>query len=50
MVSWMFSYEKSLEKYYLYANEYAFDPGELIDKIMDKLLEKTQINFSRLDD
>ena len=41
---------KSLEKYYLYANEYAFDPGELIDKIMDKLLEKIQINFSRLDD
>ena len=41
---------KSLDKYYLYANEYAFDPGELIDKIMDKLLEKIQINFSRLDD
>ena len=41
---------KSLEKYYLYANEYAFDPGELIDKIMDKLLEKIQINFSRLDE
>ena len=41
---------KSLEKYYLYATEYAFDPGELIDKIMDKLLEKIQINFSRLDE
>ena len=41
---------KSLDKYYLYANEYAFDPGELIDKIMDKLLEKIQINFSRIDD
>ena len=41
---------KSLDKYYLYANEYAFDPGELIDKIMDRLLEKIQINFSRIDD
>ena len=41
---------KSLDKYYLYANEYAFDPGELIDKIMDKLLDKIQMNFSRLDD
>ena len=41
---------KSLDKYYLYANEYAFDPGELIDKIMDKLLDKIQINFSNLDD
>ena len=41
---------KSLDTYYLYATEYAFDPGELIDKIMDKLLEKIQINFSRLDE
>ena len=41
---------KSLDKYYLYANEYAFDPSEMIDKIMSKLLEKIQINFSRLDD
>ena len=40
---------KSLDKYYLYANEYAFDPGEMIDKIMDKLLEKIQINFSKLE-
>ena len=40
---------KSLNTYYLYANEYAFDPGEMIDKIMDKLLEKIQMNFSRLD-
>lgn len=40
---------KSLDKYYLYATEYAFDPGEMIDKIMDKLLEKIQINFSKLE-
>jgi len=39
--------EKSLEIYYLYANEYSFDPGDMISKFMDKLLEKIQINFSK---
>ena len=38
---------KNLETYYLFANEYNFDPGELISKFMDKLLEKIQINFSK---
>lgn len=39
--------EKNLETYYLYANEYSFDPGDMISKFMDKLLEKIQINFSK---
>ena len=39
--------EKNLETYYLYSNEYSFDPGDMISKFMDKLLEKIQINFSK---
>ena len=39
---------KNLDTYYLFANEYNFDPGELISQFMDKLLEKIQINFSKL--
>ena len=31
---------KNLETYYLLANEYNFDPVELISTFMDKLLEK----------
>ena len=38
---------KNLEKYYLFANEYNFDPGEMISSFTDKLLEKIQINFSK---
>ena len=38
---------KNLETYYLFANEYSFDPGDMISKFMDKLLEKIQINFSK---
>ena len=38
---------KNLETYYLFANEYNFDPGQLISNFMDKLLEKIQINFSK---
>ena len=38
---------KYLKTYYLYLNEYNFDPGEMISNFMDKLLEKIQINFSK---
>ena len=38
---------KDLETYFLFANEYNFDTGELISSFMDKLLEKIQINFSK---
>ena len=38
---------KYLKTYYLYTNEYNFDPGEMISNFMDKLLEKIQINFSK---
>jgi hypothetical protein len=37
---------KDMETYYLFANEYNFDPGELISSFADTLLEKIQINFS----
>ena len=38
---------KNLETYYLFANEYNFDPGQLISNFTDKLLEKIQIHFSK---